>query len=164
MDKKKPLVGGALNMVIPGLAQIYIGRGGQAVVDLVGFVAFFAMLFYLVGKLSPTPWPEFVCPGLVVISYFALAFYAGINTVQKFNTAKAWGKCPYCKETINIEAKVCAHCGRDLGNLPEGVTIESAARPKRKGMVVLALILIGLLIVLIGGALLIASGALDLPF
>jgi TM2 domain-containing membrane protein YozV len=88
MGEKNPVVGGLLNVLIPGLAEIYVGRWFQAVVTFVGAILFFGLLFYLVGRLSDPPWPDFVCPGLVVVFYLVVMFYGGASTVRKSNASK----------------------------------------------------------------------------
>lgn len=45
-------------------------------------------------------------------------------------------KCPFCAETIKLEAKVCKHCGRDIEPMPEpkgpNTTEPEASSPPEK--------------------------------
>ncbi len=43
---------------------------------------------------------------------------AGGKSVERFVTGRQARRCPHCAETIQDEAKVCKHCGRDVSAAP----------------------------------------------
>lgn len=168
MDKKKPIIGGLLNILLPGLADVYVGHWGQAFVTLIGAAIFAGFLYYVLGRLTEPPWPDFVCPGVMILTFYTIMFIGGAAEVRKYNDALEWGKCPYCKKTFKIGEPVCEHCGKDLVQLPKGMKIKPARPPRGKGnmaaRVIVVILLIGFLTVLIAGLILNASGKIDLSF
>lgn len=56
--------------------------------------------------------------------------HGGSQVYNKVDMAKKTKKCPFCAETIKIEAIVCRHCGRDLPNVSGSNSNLGPARPE----------------------------------
>ncbi len=161
MKKKNPFLGGLLNVLIPGLANVYMRQWGNAIATFVGAIMFIGLLVWVNGQLTDPPWPDFVCPGLLGLLYIGLMFFGGWWEVRKFNAGISWGKCPYCQASTDRDALTCPSCGRDLRNLPEGMHIEyEPPQQKRISRMRLVIGLLGLLclMLVIAGAILHAAG------
>ena len=167
MKKKNPVLGGFLNVLIPGLANVYIRQWGNAIVTFVGAVMFMAFLIWVNGQLTDPPWPDFICPGLLGLLYLSIMFFGGIWEVRKFNAKISWGKCPYCQTSVDRETSTCPSCGRDLRDFPEDVRMEyEPPQQKKISRARIVIGLIGLLCLLLGiaGVLLFAADLIQFPF
>lgn len=87
--KKNPLIGGLLNVLIPGLAFGYVGRWGRAVVQfisaLIGLVAL-GILMALVESTNP-PWPEEATRAVLLVLFYIGLFIGGASIVRRHNKA-----------------------------------------------------------------------------
>jgi len=84
---KNPLVGGLLNVVIPGLAYGYIRKWGTAAVQFfVSLIVLVACLFIanLLESTNP-PWPAGLAPAVAVILFYLWLFVGGITAVRRHN-------------------------------------------------------------------------------
>ncbi len=87
MKNKNPLVGGLLNVLIPGLASAYLGRWGRAVLQFIGSIIVLAALLFVANLLESTnpPWRAGLAPVVAVLLFYALLFFAGMNFVRQYN-------------------------------------------------------------------------------
>jgi hypothetical protein len=85
--KKKPLVGGLLNVLIPGLVYGYLGRWGRALFVFIGAVLGLVALFILAGMLESTdpPWPDAVTQAAVLVFFYGGMFLEGVTAVRRYN-------------------------------------------------------------------------------
>jgi formylglycine-generating enzyme required for sulfatase activity len=127
MQKKSVLVGGLLNLLFPGLADVYVARWGHAIGTFLGAVVYVGVLLYVAGPADHTnpTWPDFVCPGLAILVYVVAIFASGMASVRKYNESHPWGLCPYCRQRIRRDAAVCSHCRKPLSSLPPNLKIEN---------------------------------------
>jgi uncharacterized protein YraI len=87
MKTKNPLVGGLLNVLIPGLASAYLGKWGRAVLQFIGFVIVLAALLFVANLLESTepPWPAGLAPTVAVLLFYLMMFFGGMNLVRQYN-------------------------------------------------------------------------------
>ena len=85
--RKKPLVGGLLNVLIPGLVYGYLGRWGRALFVFIGAVLGLVALFILAGMVESTdpPWPDGVTQAAVLIFFYGGMFLEGVSAVRRHN-------------------------------------------------------------------------------
>ena len=85
--RKKPLVGGLLNVLIPGLVYGYLGRWGRALFVFIGAVLGLVALFILAGMLESTdpPWPDGVTQAALLIFFYGGMFFEGVTAVRRHN-------------------------------------------------------------------------------
>ena len=55
---------------------------------------------------------------VLAIAGAIFAARGGAKTSETIVSTPALRKCPYCAESIQIEAKLCRHCGKDLERKP----------------------------------------------
>jgi hypothetical protein len=94
--RKKPIVGGLLNVLIPGLAYGYLGRWGRALFVFIGAVLGLAVLFLLAGMLESTepPWPAEVTQAALLIFFYGGVFFEGVTAVRRHNQPGAAAGAP----------------------------------------------------------------------
>jgi uncharacterized protein YraI len=87
MKTKNPLVGGLLNVLIPGLASAYLGKWGRAVLQFIGSVIVLAALLFVANLLESTepPWPAGLAPTVAVLLFYLMMFFGGMNLVRQYN-------------------------------------------------------------------------------
>jgi hypothetical protein len=96
MKNKHPLVGGLLNLLVPGLSNVYVrqwaGAVGQFFASVLGLLA---LLFVavLLERTKP-PWPEGLAPTAVLLLYFLGQFLKGMATVRRHNRGQPWAALP----------------------------------------------------------------------
>lgn len=85
--KKNPILGGLLNMLIPGLAFAYIGRWGRAVVQFISAVIGLVALGALIALVESTnpPWPEEAARAVFLVLFYVGLFLAGVSVVGRHN-------------------------------------------------------------------------------
>ena len=87
MKKKNPLIGGLLNVLIPGLAFGYVGRWGRALVQfisaIIGLVAL-GLLAALVESTDP-PWPDGLTLTVLLLLFYVGLFIGGTTIVRRHN-------------------------------------------------------------------------------
>lgn len=105
MKEKSVPVAILLNIIVPGVGYMYIGR------VFLGLICFFIMgtvlLFSMATVVLAVPvW--FFCQFIMAIDMISL------NSSRNRKQLKSMTKCPSCAELVLKEAKVCKHCSRDL--------------------------------------------------
>ena len=91
MKNKNPLVGGLLNVLIPGLAFAYLGRWGKAVLQFIGSIIVFVALLFVANLLESTnpPWRAGLAPVVAVLLFYMVMFLGGMNFVRQYNRSAA---------------------------------------------------------------------------
>jgi len=105
---KDPGVVAVLNLVVPGAGYIYSGRLGWGVVSLA--VALFAGYSLLTGF---NVWTFYIGWGIGC----AIGGYLDQRkAIRAFDAARSAASrpCPFCAESIKVEARVCRFCQRDI--------------------------------------------------
>jgi hypothetical protein len=90
-DEKKPLVGGLLNLLIPGLAHVYVRRWLDAVVTFLGVILFFSVMGYLLNATTRNlDLPAYFLPLVGLVLYVILLFADGVSAVRRYNERLNW--------------------------------------------------------------------------
>jgi uncharacterized membrane protein YidH (DUF202 family) len=89
--KKSPLLGGVLNVLIPGLAFGYVGRWGRAVVQFISALIGLVALGFLIGLVESTnpPWPEEATRAVLLVLFYIGLFIGGASIVRRHNRSGA---------------------------------------------------------------------------
>ena len=87
MKKKNPLVGGLLNVLIPGLAFGYLGRWGRALLQFIGALVGLVALALLAGLIESTdpPWPDGWTQAALLLLFYIGMFVDGASIVRRHN-------------------------------------------------------------------------------
>ena len=89
ISPKNLLVGGLLNLLIPGLGNGYVGHWGRAAWQCVSSVVLLVALLFMAALLERTepPWPEGLAFSVALLSYAVVAVIGGVVPVRRHNRA-----------------------------------------------------------------------------
>lgn len=102
-EKSLPLAIG-LNILLPGLGYLYMGRW---IIGIIGG-------FLIIAILATTPLATLLLVWLVLAAIMAIDMVILFNKRKTKIEQETSMKCPRCAETIRRDAKVCRYCHSEL--------------------------------------------------
>ena len=102
-EKSLPLAIG-LNLVLPGAGYMYMGR------VIVGAGAVLIVSLILIASGAPLLVPIWLGINLIM----AIDMWILFNRNKTIFQASTTRRCPHCAELIQVEARICKHCQRDV--------------------------------------------------